>query len=103
MFTQKNKVLSKGKTNLVEYNNTKNKTSNGDNSELKCNIKPEVATDPEVSSNLGKATPSLDNIIFVPDMEMDLEPKSWVENEKDYSSNQDKMSKRINHLKKYYC
>ena len=101
MRAQKNKILSKNKTKIVEPDNTQDKMPDGVNPEPKANFEPEVGSELEVSSSLGEASPSLDNITPNQDMGIDLEPESWLENEKDYSSDQDEMPEGINHSKKY--
>ena len=75
--------------------------SDGVNPKPKANFESKVGFKSEISSSLSKARPSPDNITPDPNMGIDLEPESWVENEEDYSSDQDGMPERINNCKKY--
>ncbi len=76
MYARKNKVLSKVKIRIVEPDNIQDKTPDEVIIEPKANSEPNVGSEPEASSSLGKASPSPDNIIPDPDMGMDLKPAS---------------------------
>ena len=93
--------MSKSKTKIVEFDNTQDKTSNRVNPKPKAYFEPKVGSKSEVSSSLGETSPSSDNITPNQDIKMDLEPKNWVKNKENYSNDQDKMTEKINHPKKY--
>ena len=93
--------MSKNKTKIVKPDNTQDKTPNRVNPGPKANFEPEVGSEPKVSSSLGEASLSSDNITLDPDIEIDLKPESWVEKKEDYSSNQDEIPERINYSEKH--
>ena len=101
MRARKNKVVSKGKTRIVEPDNIQDKMPDEVNSKPKANSEPDVGSELEASSSLSEASPNQDNITPDLDMGMDLEPESWVENKEDYSFDQDEMPEGINHSEKY--
>ena len=76
MRARKNRVVSKGKTKIVELDNTQDKMPDEVNSEPKANSEPDVGFEPETSYSLSEASPNQDNITSDLDMGMDLDLKA---------------------------
>lgn len=76
-MSEKNKLLSKGKTRIVEPDNTQEQTPDEANSE------PKASVEPQTNSTLDETSLTLDNITSNPDMQIHLELKRWAENKED--------------------
>ncbi len=89
MNARKNKVLSKGKTKMVEPNNERDKTYN------EASLNPDEASlgPDEASPGPNEATPG-------PDVGMDLEP-DWAENEEEEGSDHDEIPEGIDHCEDF--
>ena len=100
MDARKNKLLSKGKTKMVESND-KHAYSEATFNQDEASPNPsETSPEPEASSSLDEASSGPDKVISNPDMGMDLAPE-WAEYEEEEGFNHDKILEGINHSEKF--